>query len=103
MNYEDFQHLARLFVVGALDGDEMEEFQAGRRLFGPRAEAFLQECRKLNAAFALSLRPRPASPEVKAKLFARIRAAAAPQLARDEEETEPSEELACDTRAQRRN
>jgi|GEM_PF-329869 len=74
MNYEDFQHLARLYVVGSLDDDELQEFETGRRLFGVRAEEFIKECRKLNSIFALSLRPRPASPGTKAKLMAQIRA-----------------------------
>ena len=72
MNFEEFQHLARLSVVGALDADEEAQFQAGRREFGAEAEAFLGECRKLNAVFALSLRPCEPDPRTKARLFARI-------------------------------
>jgi len=72
MNFEEFQHLARLSIVGALDPDEMAQFQAGRQEFGAEAEAFLDECRKLNAVFALSLRPCAPDPRTKARLFARI-------------------------------
>ena len=72
MNYEEFQHLARLSVVGALDPDEWTQFQAGRREFGAQAEVFLDECRKLNAVFALSLRPCAPDPRTKARLLARI-------------------------------
>ena len=57
MTYQDFQHLARLYVVGVLEEDEMEQFRLGRTLFGEQAEEFINECRKLNSAFALSLRP----------------------------------------------
>ena len=77
MLFEEFQHLARLSVVGALDAQEQAQFAAGRRAFGVEAERFLKECRKLNAAFALSLRPCAPDPRTKARLFARIRAAVA--------------------------
>ncbi len=73
MNFEEFQHLARLSVVGALDPDEMVQFQVGRLEFGVEAEAFMEECRKLNAVFALSLRPCAPDPRTKARLFAKIR------------------------------
>ena len=79
MTYEEFQHLARLYVVGALDEEEREQFRAGRMVFGPRAEAFIRECRKLNAAFALSLRPMAPRPETKQKLMERIRATPSPR------------------------
>ena len=72
MHFEEFQHLARLSIVGALDPDELAQFQAGRREFGAAAEAFLDECRKLNAVFALSLRPCAPDPRTKARLLARI-------------------------------
>lgn len=74
MTFEEFQHLARLSVVGALDPDEAEQFEAGRRLFGKDAERFLKECQKLNAVFALSLQPCAPDPRTKARLFERIRA-----------------------------
>ncbi|MEI8233463.1 MAG: hypothetical protein WCH57_02120 [Verrucomicrobiota bacterium] len=76
MLFEEFQHLARLSVVGALDAREQAQFEAGRRAFGMEAERFLKECRKLNAVFALSLRPCAPDPRTKARLFARIREAA---------------------------
>ncbi len=91
MTYEEFQHLARLYVVGALDPDETEQFCAGRKLFGRRAEDFLRECRKLNSIFALSLSPRDPAPSAKARLLARIRNAPQP------EKRTPTEEK--DTRA----
>ena len=73
MTHEEFQHLARLYVVGALDADEIEQFSAGRKEFGQRAEDFIRECRKLNSVFALSLAPRAPAPSTKAKLLARIK------------------------------
>ena len=72
MNYDEFQHLARLYVVGALDEDEMDLFCEGRLLFGDQAEDFIGECRKLNAMFALSLCPLNPHPSTKQKLLARI-------------------------------
>jgi hypothetical protein len=74
MSFEEFQHLARLSVVGALDPDEVEQFEAGRRRYGEKAEAFLKECRKLNAVFALSLQPCEPDPKTKERLFELIRA-----------------------------
>lgn len=73
MTYEEFQHLARLFVVGALDEDEMDQFVEGRLTFGEQGEAFIGECRRLNSMFALSLRPLEPDPSTKQKLLARIR------------------------------
>jgi len=72
MIFEEFQHLARLSVVGALDPEEILLFQAGRAEFGAEAEEFLAECRKLNAVFALSLRPCEPDPRTKARVMARI-------------------------------
>ena len=108
MNYKDFQHLARLFVVGALDEDEMEEFRTGRRLFGTRAEDYITECRDLNAIFALSLRPRAPRPETKAKLLAQIRATPQYMKKRSVDDLSHGEafiaqELAFGTRAHRLN
>ncbi|MEI7958961.1 MAG: hypothetical protein WCI40_07615 [Verrucomicrobiota bacterium] len=72
MNFEEFQHLARLSIVGALDPDELVQFEGGRLEFGAEAEAFLDECRKLNAVFALSLHPCEPDPRTKARLFKQI-------------------------------
>lgn len=72
MNYSDFQHLARLFTVGALDQDELEAFTTGRLLFGKRAEAYLRECRDLIAVLALGLDPMEPRPGAKALLMRSI-------------------------------
>ena len=79
MTFEQFQHLARLSVVGALDPDEAEQFEAGRRLFGSDAERFLRECYDLSAVFALSLQACPPDPRTKQRLFECIRSAAQSQ------------------------
>lgn len=73
MNFEDFENLARLYVVGALDEEEMDRFLTARRKHGGRAEATITEFRRLNSVFALSLRPHAPSPETKHKLLAKIR------------------------------
>jgi len=74
MKYEEFQHLARLYVLGTLEPGEMELFRAGRGLFGPKGEAFIDQCRKLAVALALSLEPVAPHPDTKKKLMDRIRA-----------------------------
>jgi anti-sigma-K factor RskA len=73
MNFEEFEHLARLYVVGALDEDEMDRFVEARREFGEKAEAAITEFRRLNSVFALSLRPHAPKPETKHKLLDKIR------------------------------
>jgi len=83
MSYEEFQQMARLYIIGALDDDEQARFAIGRALYGKRAEAFIDECQKFNALFALSLLPSQPAPDTKRRLLARIRAA---QEAREAEE-----------------
>ena len=72
MNFEEFENLARLYVVGALEDAEMLAFEEARKEFGERAESLIQECRKLNAAFALSLRPHAPKVDAKERLMALI-------------------------------
>ena len=69
MSFEEFQNCARMFVVGALEPDEMKEFETARREFGEKGEAFIAECYSLNEAFALSLKPAKASDQIKARLM----------------------------------
>ena len=76
MSFEEFQHLARLYVVGALDREEMSLFEKGRKQWGGQADAFIHECRDLNAAFALSLRPKAPRTDAKSRLMSLIAAAA---------------------------
>lgn len=72
MTFAEFQHLARLYVVGALELDELSQFEEGRRLFGETAEEYIHECRRLEAVFALSLRPAPVKEDAKDRLLAMI-------------------------------
>ena len=73
MSFEEFQNRARLFVVGALDRDEMAEFESARGEFGEKAEAFIAECYSLSEAFALSLKPAKASDQIKARLMEMVK------------------------------
>jgi hypothetical protein len=73
MSFEEFQDRARLFVIGALEPDEMDEFEAARRQYGQRAEDFISECYSLSEAFALSLKPAKASEQIKNRLMELVR------------------------------
>ena len=73
MSFEEFQNLARLYVIGALDVEETETFEEARASFGQQAEDFITECYNMNEAFALSLRPAKASDDLKAKLMSMVR------------------------------
>ena len=75
MNSEDFESMARLYVLGALDPDETAEFERLRHDLGQRAERTIQECERLNSMFALSLRPTPPKPSTKQKLLDMVNAA----------------------------
>jgi hypothetical protein len=73
MNFEEFENLARLYVVGALEEGEEDAFIEARGDFGERAEAVIAEFRQLNSIFALSLRPHPPHPDTKRKLLQAVR------------------------------
>ncbi len=73
MTFETFQHHARLYVLGALDEEEMVAFEEARREFGPRADDYIQQCKELNAAFALSLHPQQPRSDAKERLLSMVR------------------------------
>ena len=73
MNFERFQNRSRLYVIGALEPDEAEEFEQARKKFGKKAEDFITECYALHEAFALSLRPAKASSAIKERLMSMVR------------------------------
>jgi len=73
MNFEQFQKRSRLYVIGALELEELEEFEKARKKFGKKAEDFITECYGLHEAFALSLRPAKASGAIKERLMAMVR------------------------------
>ncbi len=74
MSFEEFQNRSRLYVIGALEPEEMEEFESAREKFGQRAEDFIGECYALHEAFALSLRPAKSSAAIKERLMSMVRA-----------------------------
>jgi len=74
MNFEQFQNQSRLYVIGALELEEMEEFEKARQKFGKKGEDFLTKCYALHEAFALSLRPAKSSDAIKERLMAMVRA-----------------------------
>ena len=73
MSFEEFQNRSRLYVIGALEPDELEEFEMARKEFGQKGEDFISECYGLHEAFALSLRPAKASASIKDRLMTMVR------------------------------
>ena len=57
MSFEEFQNRSRLYVIGALDSDELDDFELARKDFGKKGEDFIGECYALHEAWALSLHP----------------------------------------------
>ncbi len=74
MNFSEFQNQARLYVIGALEAEELEEFEEARTKFGKKGEDFITKCYDLHEAFALSLRPAKASSAIKDRLMAMVKA-----------------------------
>jgi hypothetical protein len=74
MNFSEFQNQSRLYVIGALEPEESEEFERARKKFGKKAEEFITKCYGLHEAFALSLRPAKASTAIKERLMAMVKA-----------------------------
>jgi hypothetical protein len=73
MSFEEFQNRSRLYVIGALESDELEEFEQARQEFGQKGENFISECYGLHEAFALSLRPAKSSSSIKDRLMTMVR------------------------------
>jgi len=72
MNFEEFQSQSRLYVIGALELEEEEEFERERKKFGKKAEDFVTRCYVLHEAFALSLRSAKASAAIKEQLMSMV-------------------------------
>ncbi|HUE50560.1 MAG TPA: hypothetical protein VMQ39_05820 [Candidatus Dormibacteraeota bacterium] len=73
MSFEEFQNCARLYVIGALEPEELQDFEAARKQYGSAAEDFINQCYGLHEAFALSLKPAKASSAIKDKLMSMVR------------------------------
>ena len=74
MNFEQFQNQSRLYVIGALEAEELQEFEEARGKFGKKAEDFISKCYALHEVFALSLRPAKSSDAIKERLMAMVKA-----------------------------
>lgn len=73
MSFEEFQNRGRMYVIGALEPEETEEFEQARKEYGQQAEDFISECYNLHEAFALSLRPEKTSDALKNRLMSMVR------------------------------
>jgi hypothetical protein len=73
MSFEEFQDRARLYVIGALEPEETDEFEEARNQFGQNAEETIGQCYALHYAFALSLQPAKTSATLKERLMQMVR------------------------------
>jgi hypothetical protein len=73
MSFDEYQNQARLYVIGALEPDELEVFEQARKDFGQKAEDYITECYSMHEAFALSLRPAKSSDALKERLMSMVR------------------------------
>jgi hypothetical protein len=73
MSFEEFQNQARLYVAGAMELEELEEFETERKKCDKKAEDFITQCYVLREEFALSLRPAKASAAIKERLTLMVR------------------------------
>ena len=74
MNFKQFQNQSRLYVIGALEPEELDEFEKARMKFGKKADDFIGKCYALHEAFALSLRPAKSSDAIKERLMDMVKA-----------------------------
>jgi hypothetical protein len=72
MNFEKFQNQSRLYVIGALESEELEQFEEERKKYGKKAEDIVTKCYGLHESFALSLRSTEVS-AIKERLMAMVR------------------------------
>ena len=82
MNFEEFQKQSRLYVIGALEPEELEEFERERKKAGKKAEDFVNQCYALHEAFALTLRSE-ASYAIKKQLMSMMQERKQVRCARD--------------------
>ena len=73
MSFDEFQNQSRLYVIGALEQEELEAYEQARKDFGQKAEDFIAECYSMHEAFALSLRPAKSSDALKERLMSMVR------------------------------
>jgi hypothetical protein len=68
MTFEEFQNQSKLYVIGALEPEELEEFERERKKAGKKADDFVAHCYALHEEFALSLRSAKGSVAIKERL-----------------------------------
>ncbi|MBI4637122.1 MAG: anti-sigma factor [Candidatus Rokubacteria bacterium] len=73
MNHEVFETLAQVYAVGALDGDELAQFERHLAQGCPRCEAALRESTETLAKATLAGPPRIPPPDVRESLLRRAR------------------------------
>ena len=73
MSFNEYQNQARLYVIGALEPEELEDFEQARKDFGQKGEDYITECYSMHEAFALSLRPAKSSDALKERLMSMVR------------------------------
>ena len=74
LDEETIQGVVEVLRSGWLaSGPKVAEFEAARREFGEKAEAYIAECYSLSEAFALSLKPAKASDQIKARLMEMVK------------------------------
>ena len=60
-------------MIGALEPEELEEFERERKKSGKKAEDVVTQCCALHEAFSLSLRSAKASAAIKEQLLSLVR------------------------------
>jgi hypothetical protein len=72
MDFEEFQNQSRLYVIGALEPEELDEFEKERKKRGKKAEDLVTQCYALHESFTLSLRS-VTVPALKERVMAMVR------------------------------
>ena len=73
MDFDEFQNCAPLYVIGALEPEEIKDFEEGLERFGEKAKQLLRHCRALHESFALRVRPRKSLVTLKERVMSRVR------------------------------
>jgi len=72
MSFEEFQNCARLYVIGALQREEIAKFECAKKQYGPVAQEVLSECDRLHQRLELSLKPAEKLEAIKARLLSMV-------------------------------
>jgi len=72
MTFEEFQNYARLYVLGALEPQEIARFEFAKEQYGPAAQEFVDECNCRRERLELSLKPAKKLEAIKAQLLSMV-------------------------------